>query len=149
MRVIMNDVNPPLDEILEHHGIKGMKWGVRRQRSGESSGSSSSRKKTAVKVGVGVLAVGGAAAATYVLAKNGHLPAAQAFGMSFKAGRAVTPTARSTQSVGHQAVKTMNNTVWKSKVSSLSKEIADANASQDQWMRSIGLGKVVNNRMNL
>ena len=25
-----NQVNPPMDEVLEHHGVKGQKWGVRR-----------------------------------------------------------------------------------------------------------------------
>lgn len=33
-----------LDEILEHHGIKGMKWGVRRSRG--SSGKVGKRSKT-------------------------------------------------------------------------------------------------------
>jgi hypothetical protein len=32
-----------LDEILEHHGIKGMKWGVRRSRSLSTSRSKTSK----------------------------------------------------------------------------------------------------------
>ncbi len=27
---IMNEVNPPLDDVLEHHGVKGMRWGTRK-----------------------------------------------------------------------------------------------------------------------
>jgi hypothetical protein len=29
-----NQVNPPMDEVLEHHGVKGQKWGVRRKDGG-------------------------------------------------------------------------------------------------------------------
>jgi hypothetical protein len=42
----MNEV----DDVLAHYGIKGMKWGVRRDRSG-SSGSDSGRKMLKVKIG--------------------------------------------------------------------------------------------------
>lgn len=35
-----------IDNYLEHHGIKGMKWGVRKERSSGSSSSTSSKAKT-------------------------------------------------------------------------------------------------------
>ncbi len=49
------------DIYLEHFGVKGMQWGVRRNRSSGSSSksSSSSRKKLAVKVAIGTIAVAG------------------------------------------------------------------------------------------
>jgi hypothetical protein len=31
--IIQNQVNPPLLETLAHYGVKGMQWGVRRQKS--------------------------------------------------------------------------------------------------------------------
>lgn len=122
-----NFVNPPLDE-LSHHGIKGMHWGVRKSQSSGTTGTSN-RKRNAKRAAVGVLAVGGAAAATYLLATHGHTPINS--GISSKAGA--------------KSVTALSNTAWKTKVSSLSSDIASANASQDVWMRSIGLGKVVNN----
>lgn len=42
------------DDILEHHGVKGMKWGVRKDRKKSSSGSrKSSDKKSSTKGGSG------------------------------------------------------------------------------------------------
>jgi hypothetical protein len=32
MAQITNELKPPLDEALEHYGVKGMKWGVRRDQ---------------------------------------------------------------------------------------------------------------------
>jgi hypothetical protein len=28
--MILNDVNPPLEDVVEHFGVRGMKWGVRK-----------------------------------------------------------------------------------------------------------------------
>ena len=53
-----------IDRILEHYGTKGMKWGVRKQRSPktpEQIAKSKARRKTAIKIGAGAV---GAAAAT-------------------------------------------------------------------------------------
>lgn len=72
------------DSYLEHHGVKGMKWGVRKEKisSGKarrnSSYSSSPRKKmsTGKKVAIGVLAAAGTIAAAYAISKNANAKAA-------------------------------------------------------------------------
>jgi len=70
---------PPLDEVMEHVGVKGMHWGVRKSSSSSSSSkpTMSTKKKVAVGVGVGVLAVGAAAAAV-ALSKHGKVPVREA-----------------------------------------------------------------------
>lgn len=62
-------------ETLEHHGIKGMKWGVRRERasSGQPHQGLSTKKKVAIGVGV-TAAIVGAGVVAYKLHQNGKLP---------------------------------------------------------------------------
>lgn len=31
--IVLNEVNPPLEDVLEHFGVKGMRWGVRKTTS--------------------------------------------------------------------------------------------------------------------
>jgi hypothetical protein len=69
---------PGTPQELVHHGIRGMKWGVRKSSStsGQTSTSKkpmSTKKKVAIGVGVATVAVG-VAATTYYLHKNGKLP---------------------------------------------------------------------------
>ena len=59
------------DETLVHFGVKGMKWGVRKERT--SAEKKALAKKVAIGTGV-LLVAAGAAAVTYQLNKNGKLP---------------------------------------------------------------------------
>ena len=59
------------DEVLAHHGVKGMKWGVRKQRP--SGGAGPSRKKRKQKAAIaGVLGTAAAVGAGYYLHKTGN-----------------------------------------------------------------------------
>jgi hypothetical protein len=61
-----------IEEELEHFGVKGMKWGVRKNNSRESSGSQKMSRKKKILIGAGITAgvVGGAAATHFLLAHN-------------------------------------------------------------------------------
>lgn len=63
------------DEVLAHHGVKGMKWGVRKQRAA-SGGAGSNKKRKGLsrkqKAAIaGVLGTAAAAGAGYYLHKSG------------------------------------------------------------------------------
>ena len=63
------------DEVLAHHGVKGMKWGVRKQRAA-SGGAGSTKKRKGLsrkqKAAIaGVLGMSAAAGAGYYLHKSG------------------------------------------------------------------------------
>ena len=63
------------DEVLAHHGVKGMKWGVRKQRA-TSGGAGSTKKRKGLsrkqKAAIaGVLGTAAAAGAGYYLHKSG------------------------------------------------------------------------------
>lgn len=64
------------DEVLAHHGVKGMKWGVRKQRAASGgAGSTKKRKDLSRKQKAaiaGVLGTAAAAGAGYYLHKSGN-----------------------------------------------------------------------------
>ena len=63
------------DEVLAHHGVKGMKWGVRKQRPSGGAGSSKKRKGLSRKQKAAIAGVLGTAAAVgagYYLHKSGN-----------------------------------------------------------------------------
>lgn len=65
------------DEFLEHHGIKGMHWGVRQNRSsgnsGEKSPSDHAKLKKTAKIAGGVLVAAAVVAGSVYLAKHPEL----------------------------------------------------------------------------
>lgn len=94
-----------MDETLEHFGVKGMRWGVRRNSS--SSGDSHANLKRNVKIAGGVAAgVAGAAAAAYLLNKHGSLPT-----------HSVAKLSASHQ--GKQAVEAFNEQLWRKQTSNI------------------------------
>lgn len=63
------------DEVLAHHGVKGMRWGVRKQRPSGGSGPSKKRKGLSRKQKAAIAGVLGTAAAVgagYYLHKSGN-----------------------------------------------------------------------------
>ena len=63
------------DEVLAHHGVKGMKWGVRKQRAASGGAGSTKKRKGLSRKGkaaiAGVLGTAAAAGAGYYLHKSG------------------------------------------------------------------------------
>lgn len=65
---------PPLDTVvLAHHGVKGMRWGVHKQRTAEQQARHNRNVKIATGVGTGV-AVAGAAALSIALKRHANVP---------------------------------------------------------------------------
>lgn len=171
------------DDILAHFGRKGMKWGVRQDRSsGSSSGGSSGKPKmsTGKKVAIGLTAATGAAAVALILTRTGRSmfkgtaermvsdrQGARSMGRAqtrarsalFKPGSVSDPFSSSfgdfgkrSQRISEQTfakrgttkVSDISRSEWKSKVNAVLKDIKGANAEQDAYMRSIGLGAAIN-----
>lgn len=98
------------DEVLAHHGVKGMKWGVRKQRAA-SGGAGSTKKRKGLsrkqKAAIaGVLGTAAAAGAGYYLHKSGK--GKQLAGLAKKGGASAKKYAQGKgRSLGAQArVKT-------------------------------------------
>jgi hypothetical protein len=68
------------DDVLEHFGVKGMKWGVRQRRSSERTRGQKIRRR----VGIAAVVTGAAFAAT-VLSSRGSTPISSAASMPFQA----------------------------------------------------------------
>lgn len=94
-----------MDETLEHFGVKGMHWGVR--KSQDSSGGSHAKLKRNAKIAGGAaLAVGGAAAAAYLLSKHGSIPTHSISKMS-------------SSHHGQQAVHAFDEKIWRKQVDNI------------------------------
>ena len=130
-------------DLLEHHGIKGMRWGVRRETSEGSNKSvskSSRGKKIAVGIGVGAVAIG-AVTATVVLRKQGKLPIKDVFSdvrtasnRGMKSPVQTTYVRRQTET-GAKAVKKMaDDALFKKLIKDFDTDLANAHKEQTEWM---------------
>lgn len=94
------------DEVLAHHGVKGMKWGVRKQRAA-SGGAGSTKKRKGLsrkqKAAIaGVLGTAAAAGAGYYLHKSGK--GKQLAGLAKKGGASAKKYAQGkSRNLGAQA----------------------------------------------
>lgn len=137
--MIVVDQKPSLEDALVHYGVKGMKWGKRKRSPAEEAERSRRFKKNAKRTAA-VVVVGGAALTVAILAKNGKLPVKSLSGSGKKAKATAEAIER-----GKRLSREIAINDFKTKAALLSKDIAEANAEQDAFMRSIGLGAVVNN----
>lgn len=127
---------PSLDE-LTHFGVKGMKWGVRKNRGGKSQGMSTKKK---VLIGAAVV---GAGVAVALIAKNGRIPSATLSPSQWEsirtAGVNQAKAAKKSKTVeaAHQASvgrALLSDKKFQSTMDTFLKEIADAHADQTNFM---------------
>lgn len=108
-----------VDEFFSHFGVKGMKWGVRRD---DSSGSRlSPGQKKALKVGAGVAVVAGAATVGVILARQGKLPISR-----------ISKSPSTAQ--GRKVVNSVDHETWKKSVKDFEEEIRNAHIEQTKFM---------------
>lgn len=118
------------DEFLEHFGVKGMKWGVRKERDSGSKQPHKVFNKRNAAIAGGVLAVG-AGVAVAVLAKNGNIPMPE-----FHTNPQVRNLAM--QGAKHaaeaQVRRNHEKALWDQKVKDMLADIDQAHADQTQHM---------------
>lgn len=91
-----------VDEFFEHHGVKGMRWGVRKQEDGSPRTPMSAEKKKKIIIGAAVgTALVGVAATAVILKSNGKLPVSNVL----KATK--SSSSAKTAALGKQRVKFM------------------------------------------
>lgn len=99
-------IDDEVDEILEHFGVKGMRWGVRNRRSSDGTKKGfSDKQKRNIKIGLAGAAVVGTAVAAVILANN--------------SGRSLSSLRGPAMRVGSAAAKNVVNNVGSTKASSV------------------------------
>lgn len=141
----LNDTNPPINE-LTHHGIKGMQWGVRRERiqkTPEQKAALRTRRKRIRKYTLGLGAVVGTVYAGDVIAKHGYLPVKSIAKYTIKGTVKISDSKSPATLAGKLAVDAITNDYWNKTFTTLSNEIDEVNALTPE-ARSEELRKVFN-----
>lgn len=124
------------DETLEHFGVKGMKWGVRNDTSGGTSGEKpgwSTKKKVAVGAGAAATVIVGAIVAKKVLGSSGAAKVDLSTPFKFKdaGGNWSTWAPRPGDSIHRPNGSPISNSAWKTSVNKLHADIREATKAQD------------------
>lgn len=120
--MFLNETKPALDVVLEHHGVKGQKWGVTKATpSGKSSPSAGPKKSKKKKIIVGVVLVAGIAAAAVILHKRGSTPI-----------KTISSTSKTAQAGKHAT-----DTLRKAHMDAFYKDVAQAHAAQTSHMKAV------------
>jgi hypothetical protein len=163
MRFIYGEVKPDLHS-LEHFGVKGMKWGVRRKsaKSGSSGNASPQKKRglsTKQKVVLGTTLAVGAVAATAILSKSGRVSIRSVPSIKSSSSTTITRSTKKPMSVAEvkansekywrrnpELAKKLNvqtdakrflesNDIASKLVSTMMADLAEAHANQSRYMQ--------------
>lgn len=131
-----------VDYELHHHGIKGMKWGIRRFQNADGSLTSAGRerygddagerkKSTAKKVAVGAAAIAGVALTAYLVKKHGAKKASEIVEKA-ETGKAVVENLVKTTSVMSTPVSQLQ-----ASKPSVSKSVETGNAVAEKVAKTV------------